>query len=276
MDIFLQACVNGLLMGGFYSLMGMGQNVIFGVMKIVNFCHGEMLMVGMYLTYILSKTFSIDPYLCVPLVAIIMFFLGACLILLKDTIVLMLGNKYRDAVYCLPFLVFHPIMYTVAETTNTGIEKEKKSYFYIIIGIVSCAFNYIGNSILVPMLSERGAAISTGISFIIYWGIRTYISHRLFRVDYGIVKFMISTVFLMIYETIRSPTAIIIALSRIQLAIVIKFLLSKAASLELLSYSTIEIVFCELNFYSCFIIISRIKIGRMFRFFLKTTRYAGI
>ena len=50
MDIFLQACVNGLLMGGFYSLMGMGQNVIFGVMKLVNFCHGEMLMVGMYLT----------------------------------------------------------------------------------------------------------------------------------------------------------------------------------------------------------------------------------
>ena len=70
MEIFLQACVNGLLMGGFYSLMGMGQNVIFGVMKIVNFCHGEMLMVGMYLTYVLSTTFGLDPYLCVPFVAV--------------------------------------------------------------------------------------------------------------------------------------------------------------------------------------------------------------
>lgn len=77
MDIFLQACVNGLMMGGFYSLMGMGQNVIFGVMKIVNFCHGEMLMVGMYLTYVLSTTFGMDPYLCVPFVAILMFMLGA-------------------------------------------------------------------------------------------------------------------------------------------------------------------------------------------------------
>ncbi len=77
MDIFLQACVNGLLMGGFYSLMGMGQNVIFGVMKIVNFCHGEMLMVGMYLTYVLSTAFSLDPYLCVPFVAVIMFVFGA-------------------------------------------------------------------------------------------------------------------------------------------------------------------------------------------------------
>ena len=63
-------------MGGFYSLMGMGQNVIFGVMKIVNFCHGEMLMVGMYLTYVLWSVFGLDPYLCVPIVAIIMFCLG--------------------------------------------------------------------------------------------------------------------------------------------------------------------------------------------------------
>ena len=77
MSTFLQACVNGLLMGGFYSLMGMGQNVIFGVMKIVNFCHGEMLMVGMYLTWLLHQTFGLDPYLCVPIVAVIMFCLGA-------------------------------------------------------------------------------------------------------------------------------------------------------------------------------------------------------
>lgn len=77
MSTLLQACINGLLMGGFYSLMGMGQNIIFGVMKIVNFCHGEMLMVGMYITYVLYTYFGIDPYLCVPIVAIIMFCLGA-------------------------------------------------------------------------------------------------------------------------------------------------------------------------------------------------------
>ena len=77
MNMFLQACVNGLLMGGFYSLMGMGQNIIFGVMKIVNFCHGEMLMVGMYLTFILYTFFGIDPYLAVPMVAAVMFVLGA-------------------------------------------------------------------------------------------------------------------------------------------------------------------------------------------------------
>ena len=77
MDVLLQAIVNGILLGGFYALMGMGQNIIFGVMKIVNFCHGEMLMVGMYLTYMLYTYAGIDPYLALPLVALIMFFLGA-------------------------------------------------------------------------------------------------------------------------------------------------------------------------------------------------------
>ena len=77
MEIFLQALVNGLMMGGFYALMGMGQNVIFGVMKIVNFCHGEMLMVGMYVTYWLSTGLGLDPYMCLPLVAVIMFMFGA-------------------------------------------------------------------------------------------------------------------------------------------------------------------------------------------------------
>lgn len=91
MSTFLQACVNGLLMGGFYSLMGMGQNVIFGVMKIVNFCHGEMLMVGMYLTFILWQSFGLDPYLCVPIVAILMFCLGG---LIQHTLITpSLGTK---------------------------------------------------------------------------------------------------------------------------------------------------------------------------------------
>ena len=56
--------------------MGMGQNIIFGVMKIVNFCHGEMLMLGMYLTFLLYTYAGIDPYLALPIVAVIMFLLG--------------------------------------------------------------------------------------------------------------------------------------------------------------------------------------------------------
>ena len=91
MEIFLQACVNGLLIGGFYSLMGMGQNIIFGVMKIINFCHGEMLMIGMYLTFVFNSYFGLDPYLSIPLVVVIMFALGA---LIQHTLITpSLGTK---------------------------------------------------------------------------------------------------------------------------------------------------------------------------------------
>lgn len=79
MDTVLQAMVNGILIGGFYAMMGMGQNVIFGVMKIINFCHGEILMIGMYLSFVFFTFFGIDPYLSIPLVAVCMFGLGAAL-----------------------------------------------------------------------------------------------------------------------------------------------------------------------------------------------------
>ena len=91
MNAVLQAIANGLMIGGFYALMGMGKNVIFGVMKIINFCHGEMLMVGMYLTFTLCLFLRIDPYMAVPIVAIIMFLLGA---LLQETLITpSLGTK---------------------------------------------------------------------------------------------------------------------------------------------------------------------------------------
>ncbi len=76
-NIFIQVLINGILVGGFYSLMGMGLNVIFGVMKIVNFCQGELLMLGMYLTFILHAGFGLDPYLMIPIVAICLFCVGA-------------------------------------------------------------------------------------------------------------------------------------------------------------------------------------------------------
>lgn len=91
MGSFLQAIANGLMIGGFYAMMGMGQNVIFGVMKIINFCHGEMLMVGMYLTFVLCSLFGLDPYMAVPFVAILMFCIGA--VIQSSLITPSLGTK---------------------------------------------------------------------------------------------------------------------------------------------------------------------------------------
>jgi len=59
---FLQACVDGLLTGALYALIGMGLALIFGVMRIVNFAHGAFMMVGMYATFVLFDYFKLNPY----------------------------------------------------------------------------------------------------------------------------------------------------------------------------------------------------------------------
>ena len=89
--ILIQAIINGIMVGGIYALVGMSLNMIFGVMKIINFCHGEMLMIGMYLTFVFNTFFGIDPYLSIPLVALCMFGLGA---LIQHTLITpSLGTK---------------------------------------------------------------------------------------------------------------------------------------------------------------------------------------
>jgi len=51
--MFAQSIINGLLIGGVYALVAVGLNLMFGVMKLVNFAHGEFLMAGMYVRSLL-------------------------------------------------------------------------------------------------------------------------------------------------------------------------------------------------------------------------------
>ena len=77
--ILVQALVNGIMIGGIYAMVGMSLNMIFGVMKITNFCQGEIVMVSMYVTYLIYTYLNLDPFLAIPLVALIMFAFGAML-----------------------------------------------------------------------------------------------------------------------------------------------------------------------------------------------------
>ncbi len=77
MNTLLQSVVNGLMVGGIYAMIGMSLNIIFGVMKIVNFCQGEILMLGMYVSFVLYDKGGLDPFVAIPIVAVIMFAFGA-------------------------------------------------------------------------------------------------------------------------------------------------------------------------------------------------------
>lgn len=68
--------INGILMGSIYGLTAMGLTIIFGVLKVVNFAHGSILMVGMYLAYWTITLSGIHPYLAIVFVAPLMFLFG--------------------------------------------------------------------------------------------------------------------------------------------------------------------------------------------------------
>jgi branched-chain amino acid transport system permease protein len=72
----LQSLLNGFLMGGVYSLIAIGLTVIFGVMKIINFAHGALMMLGMYLTFFLVSMLHVDPYLSILIVLPSLFLIG--------------------------------------------------------------------------------------------------------------------------------------------------------------------------------------------------------
>lgn len=79
MTIFLQSLISGILVGGVYALIGIGLTLIFGVMRVINFAHGDLMMLGMYMTYILFTAFGIDPFVSVLLTIPAMFMVGAFL-----------------------------------------------------------------------------------------------------------------------------------------------------------------------------------------------------
>jgi len=72
----LQSISDGLLMGGIYGLVAVGLTLIFGVMEIVNFAHGALMMLGMYATYWLFTLMGLNPYLSLPVSMLLLFVIG--------------------------------------------------------------------------------------------------------------------------------------------------------------------------------------------------------
>ncbi len=76
MDILIGSIFAGLLIGMILALVALGLTIIFGVMDIVNFAHGEFLMIGMYTGLLTAQTLGIDPLFTLPVAALVGFLLG--------------------------------------------------------------------------------------------------------------------------------------------------------------------------------------------------------
>jgi branched-chain amino acid transport system permease protein len=77
--LLAQVLINGVLLGGLYAVMALGLALVWGVLNIVNLAHGAFIMLGAYLAWHLYTYLGIDPFLGLPLTAIVMFGVGYAL-----------------------------------------------------------------------------------------------------------------------------------------------------------------------------------------------------
>lgn len=132
-------------------------------------------------------------------ISLVMFGVAAILLISKDLIVILLGDKFKEAAQIMPTLIMMPIMYTISETTVLGINFSKDSKKHLYISVVSALFNVIGNMILVPKIGAKGAAISTGFAYILFFSLRTYFSMQLINFKFKLKKIYSITALLMGY-----------------------------------------------------------------------------
>lgn len=78
-QLILQSVVSGILVGGMYGLVALGLALAFGVLKVLNVAHGELLMMGGYLAFFAFSFWGLDPFVSMPLVFLVMFGVGAFL-----------------------------------------------------------------------------------------------------------------------------------------------------------------------------------------------------
>lgn len=134
----------------------------------------------------------------------VFFILAIIIISLKDVIILLFAKNYANATVIVPFLIFMPIMYTLSEITVGGINFKNKTYWHLIISIISGLVNIVGVYILVPIYGAIGASISTGFAYIVFFYTRTFISNYYFPLDFKILKTTIATIIVLIVAFINT------------------------------------------------------------------------
>ena len=76
MSYFAQALINGIALGGMYTILVLGFSIIWGVMGVINLAHGEFVMVGAYLAWMASDFWDVDPFVSAPVVFVVMLLFG--------------------------------------------------------------------------------------------------------------------------------------------------------------------------------------------------------
>ncbi len=156
-SVLMQAIISGILVGGVYALIGVGLTIIFGVMRVINFAHGDLMMVGMYLTYFLFTQLGIDPFVSVIITIPTMFIFGG--IIQKLFINRIIGSLPQNQI--LLTIGLGLIM------SNSAMLAFTSDYKILTTSYSSSSFNIMGISISQPL--ALSFLITAVITLLLYW-----------------------------------------------------------------------------------------------------------
>jgi branched-chain amino acid transport system permease protein len=160
---FFQACINGLLTGALYALIGMGLALIFGVMRIVNFGHGAFLMLGMYATWLLFERSGVNPYIGFLPAGILLFFFGY-------VVYKLLIQPVRDRAHFMQILMTTGISLILVDSVQLVFGAD---YHQTNIALVNRAFR-IG-----PFTMNAAAVLSFAIAAVFIVGLQLFVTRTL-------------------------------------------------------------------------------------------------
>jgi branched-chain amino acid transport system permease protein len=194
-DVYLNVAVSGVLTGLVYGLMALGLSVIFGVVRVVNFAHGEMMTIAMFIAVVLCSGFHLDPLiLLIPIAAVLFAFgyvlqlglinpfvtrpehsqfllLVALAIIITNTLLIIFGPDARSVQTAYAFESFQigPIIADAAKVyaglAAIGFACGLFAFFrYSLVGkaIRACADNYTG-ALVVGLDVKRLYALTFGL-----------------------------------------------------------------------------------------------------------------
>ncbi|MDD7511353.1 MAG: oligosaccharide flippase family protein [Peptostreptococcaceae bacterium] len=114
-------------------------------------------------------------------------------LLFKDLVAIILGPSFKEAINIFPFLLLYPVLYTISETTSVGIAFLRKTSYNVVISIASGVTNILLNWVMIPSFGGIGAAIATGLSYVVFFWGRTLISRNLWHKKMRISPFIYVT-----------------------------------------------------------------------------------
>ncbi len=156
-EILLQTLASGVLIGLIYALVAIGLTMIFGVMDIVNFAHGEFLMLGMYASFWLFSLYALDPMFTLPLTVLMLFGVG---VLIYKTVI----RRIIDAPMLSQIFATFGLMFLLRGIAQFLWKPDFRS---IENSIVNGGVNLLGIQLGLPQLvAGLGAVVVTGT---VYW-----------------------------------------------------------------------------------------------------------